>query len=238
MKRNLLFGLVFSMAMPLLAADASPKNAVISAAAALGNETNYSWLTTVEVPADAQFKPGPTNGKTEKGGYTTLAFEFGDNTAEAVIKGTNGAVKTENGWKSLAEAMKDNGGGGFNPTMFLARMVQNYKVPAAEAASLANNAKELKQDTNSISGDLTEAGAKDLLTFRRRGNGGPTVTDPKGSVKFWTKDGKLVKYQFHVQGSVDFNGNNFDVDRTTTVDIKDVNATKIDVAEDALKKLE
>lgn len=113
------------------------------------------------------------------------------------------------------------------------------RLPAAEAANFANNTKELKQDTNSISGDLTEAGAKDLLTFRRRGNGnGPTVTDPKGSVKFWIKDGKLVKYQFHVQGSVDFNGNNFDVDRTTTVEIKDINSTKIAVSEDAKKKLE
>jgi hypothetical protein len=239
MKKNLLLGMFTLLAGSLLAADSSPKDEVKNAAAALGGQTNYSWHQTVEVPADSQFKPGPTDGKTEKGGYTTLSFEFGDNTTEAVKKGTNGAVNTEDGWKSLAEAMKDNGDGGFNPTMFIARMVQNYKVPAVEAASLADDAKELKSDTNSISGDLTEAGAKELLTFRRRGNGGdgPTVTNPKGSVKFWIADGKLVKYQYHVQGTVSFNGNDRDVDRTTTVAIKDVNTTKIDVAADAKKLL-
>ena len=124
--------------------------------------------------------------------------------------------------------------------MFLARMVQNYKVPAVEAASLADDAKELKPDTNGISGDLTEAGAKELLTSGGGGSGGdgPTVTNPKGSVKFWIADGRLMKYPYHVPGTVSFNGNDRDVDRTTTVEIKDVNATKIDVAADAKKKLE
>ena len=240
MKKNLLFGLMALLAGSLLAADSSPKDDVKKAAAALGSQTNYTWQATVEVPADSPFKPGPTDGKTEKGGYTTLSFSFGDNSTEAVTKGTNGAVKTDDGWKTLAEALKDNGDGGFNPTMFIARRVQNYRVPAVEAASLADDAKELKQDTNSISGDLTEAGAKELLSFRRRGNGGdgPTVSNAKGSVKFWLSNGKLAKYQFHVQGTVSFNGNDRDVDRTTTVEIKNVNSTKIEVPDEVKKKLQ
>jgi hypothetical protein len=233
MKQNLLFGTMALIAGTLLAADSSPKDDVKKAAAALGSETNYAWQATVEVPADAPFKPGPTDGKTEKGGYTTLSFNFGGNTTEAATRGTNGVVKTDDGWKTLAEATKDDDGGGFNPTAFIARIVQNYKTPAAQAASLADAAKELKQDTNSISGDLTEAGAKAQLSFGRA-----TVTNPKGSVKFWVNDGKLVKYQFHLAGSADFNGNAFDIDRTTTVVIKDVNSTKIDMADDAKKKLE
>ncbi len=239
MKKNLLLSTLALLASSLLAADSSPKDDVKNAAAALGSQASYTWQATVEVPADSQFKPGPTDGKTEKGGYTTLSFSFGDNTTEAVLKGTNGAINTDDGWKTLAEAMKDNGDGGFNRTMFAARMVQNYKVPAVEAVSLAAAAKELKQDTNSISGDLTDAGAKELLSFRRRGNGGggPNITNPKGSVKFWIADGKLVKYQYHIQGTVSFNGNDRDVDRTTTVEIKDVNATKIDVDADAKKLL-
>lgn len=241
MKRNLLSGLMVLLVLPLLAAEANPKADVKNAAAALGNQTNYAWQATVEVPASSQFKPGPTDGKTEKGGYTMLSFSFGDNTTEAAIRGTNGAIKTDSGWQSLAEVMKDSGDGGFNPTLFLARRVQNYKLPAVEAASLADAAKELKQDTNSISGDLTEDGAKALLTFRPRGgNGGgegPTVSNAKGSLRFWLTDGKLVKYQFHVQGTVSFNGNDRDVDRTSTVEIKDVNSTKIEVPDDAKKKL-
>lgn len=239
MKKNLLLGIFVMAAGSLIAAD-SPKDDVKSAAAALGNQASYTWHATVVVPEDAQFKPGPTDGKTEKGGYTTLSFSFGDNTTEGALKGTNSAVKTDDGWKSAAEALKGGGGGGgFNPATFAARMVQNSKTPADEAASLADAAKELKTGTNGISGDLTEAGAKELLSFRRgRNGGGPEITNPKGSVIFWIADGKLSKYQYHVLGTVSFNGNDFDVDRTTTVEIKDVNTTKIDVPDDVKKILQ
>jgi hypothetical protein len=40
-----------------------------------------------------------------------------------------------------------------------------------------------------------------------------------------------------VQGTVSFNGNDRDVDRTTTVQIKDVGTTKLQVSDDAKKKL-
>ena len=238
MKKFSLLGMFTLLAGSLLAADSSPKDGVKNAAAALGSQTNYTWQATLEVPADSQFKPGPTDGKTEKGGYTTLSFSFGDNTSEAVIKGTNGAVNTDDGWQTLADAMKDSGDGGFNRTAFLARMVQSYKVPAVEAASLAEAAKELKLDAGVISGDLTEAGAKDLLTFRRRGNGGngPAVANPTGSVKFWLKDGAVAKYEFKLKGTVSFNGNDFENDRTTLVEIKEVGSTKLTIPEEAKKK--
>jgi hypothetical protein len=242
MKKHILPGLMALLAGSLLAADStSPKDDVKNAAKALGSQTNYTWHSTVESPNGGGRFSGPTDGKTEKGGYTTLSMKRDDNTIEAVLNGTNGAIKTpDNGWQSLAEATKDDGGGGFNPTMFLARLLQNFKAPDVQAADLAGQAKDLKKDTNAISGDLTEDGAKALLTFRPRGGNGeaPTVSDAKGSVKFWLADGKLVKCQFHVQGTVSFNGNDRDVDRTTTVEIKDVNSTKIEVPDEAKKKLQ
>jgi hypothetical protein len=241
MKRNLWFSVSLFVAASQFAAAASPKDEVTAAATALGSQKNYSWRTTVEVGNNSRFKPGPTEGKTEKDGYTTLSMSFNDTASEAVIKGTNAAIKTpDNGWQSASEALAD-AGGGFNPAMFIARTAQNYKTPDAEAARLAAQTKDLTAGTNGISGDLTEDGAKALLAFRPRGGnggGGPTITNPKGSVTVWLADGKLVKYQFHLSGSADFNGNPFDIDRTTTVEIKDVNTTKIDVAADAKKKLE
>src|SRR5258708_28216269 len=49
----------------------------------------------------------------------------------------------------------------------------------------------------------------------------PEITNPKGDVKFTVKDGTLAGYELHVTGSVSFNGNSRDVDRTTTVTISD-----------------
>ena len=66
---------------------------------------------------------------------------------------------------------------------------------------------------------------------------GPTIKDGKGSAKFWVKDGVLSKYEYKVTGSMNFNGNDIDVDRTTTVEIKEVGTTKIEVPEGAKKKL-
>jgi len=239
MKRNILFGTMVLLAGSLFAADASPKDAVKSAAKALGNQTNYSWKATVESPNGGGRFNGPTEGKTENGGYTWLSLSMRDDTVEAVLKGGKGAAKTEDGWQSLAELSQDNGDGGFNPNQFLARRLQSFKTPAVEATDLADQAKELKKDGDAYASDLTEAGAKAMLAFRppRGGDEGPTVSDAKGSVKFWVKDGQLAKYQYHVQGKVSFNGNDRDVDRTTTVVIKDVGTTKIQVSDDSKKKL-
>jgi hypothetical protein len=239
MKKNVLFSLAILAAGSLLAADSNLKDEVASAAAALGGQKNYSWKTLVDAGPNARFRPGPTEGKTEKDGYTQLSMTFNDNTTLAVIKGTNATVKTpDHDWQSAAEATQDTGGG-FNPATFIARLALNSKTPAAEAAALAAQAQNLAAGTNGISGDLTEAGAKALLPFRR-GSGGdaPTVTNPKGSVTFWITGGVLTKYQFHVTGTVSFNGNDRDVDRTSTTEIKDVGTTKMDVPDEAKKKLE
>lgn len=239
MKTNLLFSLALLAAGSLLTAAASPKDDVTSAATALGSQPNYSWHTTVDAGNGGRFRPGPTDGKTAKGGLTTLKLNFNDNSMEVVMQGTNTAVKTEeDGWQSAAEVLEDSGGGP-NPAMFAARMAQNFKAPADEAATLVTQAKDLQAGTNGISGDLTEEGAKALLTFRRGGNGdGPTVSDAKGTVTFWLADGKLVKFQTHVTGTVTFNGDDHDMDRTTTTEIKEVGTTKVEVSDDAKKKLE
>jgi hypothetical protein len=230
MKTSIVFGLMLATAASLVAAESTPKDDVTNAAKALADKASYSWKTTVAVPPDSQFRPGPTEGKLEKEGATRVSMTFGDNTTEFVLQGGKSAVHTEDGgWQSISE-LDDQG-----PGRFIGMMVRNFKAPAAQASDLAGDAKELKKDGDVYSSDLTEEGAKSLLQFRRGGNA--TVSDAKGSVKFWIKDGVLSKYEFHVQGKVSFNGNDRDVDRTTTVEIKDVGATKVEVPDEAKKKL-
>ena len=229
------------LAGSLIAADSGPKDDVKTAAGKLAAKSNYSWKTTVETPGGGgggRFRPGPTEGKTEKDGFTFLSMTRGDNTIEAVLKAGKGALKTADGWKSLAEAT-EGGDGQPNPARFIGRMLQNFKTPAAQAEDLAAKTKELKKSDDAYTGELTEAGAKELLTFGPRPGGGnaPTPSNAKGSVKFWLKDGALSKYEFKLQGTINFNGNDVEVDRTTTVEIKDVGSTKLDVPEEAKKKL-
>jgi len=113
------------------------------------------------------------------------------------------------------------------------------KAPAAQAEDLAGKVKELKKDGEAYVGELTEDGAKAQLSFGgRAGGNGPEISGAKGSVKFWIKDGVLAKYELKVKGTMSFNGNDRDIDRTTTVEIKDIGSTKIEVSDEAKKKLE
>jgi hypothetical protein len=231
MKKLLLCLALVTPAM-LFAADA--KEEVTAAARKLGEQANYTWKTTVAVPESAQIRPGPTDGKTEKDGFTHVKMSFRDNPVEIVKKGDKAAFTNQDGgWQTLAEAEGQEGRG-----RFMVGMVRGLRAPVEQATEIAAGAKELKKDGDVIAGDLTEDAAKTLMRFRRGGGGeGPAISGAKGSAKFWIKDGVLTKYEFKVSGKMDFNGNEIDMDRTTTVEIKDVGATKVEVPEAAKKKL-
>jgi hypothetical protein len=232
MKNRISFAVVLLTAGSVWAADSAPKDDITAAIKKLAEEANYSWRTTTVVPEDARFKPGPVDGQTEKGGLTFATFTNGDNKTKALIKGEKASVTDQDGeWQAIADLGTEGRG------WFVGMMVKNLKTPAVQAADIAATAKEIKKDGDVYSSALTEDGAKTLLTFRPRGGDGPAVTDPKGSVKFWIKDGSLAKYEFKVTGKVSFNGNDFDVDRATTIEVKDVGTTKLTPPEEAKKKL-
>ncbi len=234
MKRPILFGTLALIAASLLAANAAPKDDVTAAAKKLADKDNYAWKQTTENAGGGGFGGGASEGKIEKEGYLWLSMTMRDNTIEAVKKGDKGAIKTADGWQSISEATSGDPG----PGTFIARRVQNFKAPATQAEDLASKVKELKKEGDTYSGDLTDEGAKSQLMFGGRpGGGGPEISGAKGSVKFWIADGLLSKYQVKVQGKVSFNGNDRDIDRTTTIEIKDVGSTKIQVPDDAKKKL-
>ena len=223
MKQQLIFGTIMIAATSLLAADA--KDEVTKAAKKLAQAGGYSWKSTIE-GGQARFR-GPTEGKLSKDGTTHLVMTRGENKVEAYLKGEKGAIKAGDEWQSLSEVGEDN-----QRMAFLVRTLKTFKNPAEQAQDLASKTKELKKDEDTYSGDLTDEGAKQVLT-RGRGEG----SDAKGSVKFWIKDGQLSKYEFKIQGKLSVNGNDVDVDRTTTTEIKDVGSTKVEVPDDAKKKL-
>jgi hypothetical protein len=220
-----------------MAADSGSKDEIKAAAKKLGD--NYSWKSTVENPGGGGgrgFGGGPVEGKTA-GGTTWVSFARRDSTVDAYLSGTNkGAIKTEDGWTSLADATQD-GGGGFNPAAFTARAARNLKLPAVQAAELADATSSLKKEGEAYVGDLTEQGAKDLMAFRGMGGQGPEISGAKGSAKFWVQDGKLSKYQYQVKGTINFNGEDREINRTTTIELKDIGSTKVEVPADAKSKM-
>jgi hypothetical protein len=236
--------LAFAVAM----AQAAPKDEVTEAAKKLSEKGNYSWTTKSENAAGGggggqggggRFRAGPTEGK-HADGTTYLSVQRGDNTTEVVLKGDKGAIKTQDGWQSLSEL---GGEGAQGLGRFMANQYRNFKAPAAQAQEIIGLVKEVKKEGDAYTGELTEEGVKSLMAFgggRRGGQGGgqgPEVSGGKGTAKFWVKDGALAKYEYNVQGSMTFGDNERQINRTTTVEIKDIGTTKVEVPSEAKEKL-
>jgi hypothetical protein len=217
-----------------MAADIDSNAELKAATDKLASQPNYSWTSTTKLDprGNQNFRMGPTQGKTEKDGWSHTATSFNDNSIETFIKGTKGAMKRDDEWLTVEDLESDDRGA------FMARRIKGFKTPAIEAAELASQAKELKKgDGGEYSGELTEDGAKALLTrWGRRGGDGPSGA--KGSVKFWIKDGVLSRFQWQVQGTFRRDdGEDRKTDRTTTVEIKDIGSTKLVVPAEVKKKL-
>lgn len=237
MKRSMLIGGATLLAGSLIALGATPKEEVTAAAKKLADQPNYSWKQTITMPEGGQFRPGPTVGKAQKDGLLWVSMTMRDSETQMLRKGDKAAYTDQDGnWQAVTE-----GDSGEGPGRFMGMMVRNLRAPAVQVEQLLTNTAALKKDGDAYTADLTEEGAKTMMMFGRRGRGGggegPSITGAKGSAKFWVKDGMLTKYEYKVQGKMTFNNNEREVDRTTTVEIKDVGTTKIDVPEDAKKKV-
>ena len=237
MKKSVMLAALMLAAAPLMAAD--PKEEVINAAKKLAAADNYSWHQAVENAGGGGGGRrggfgGPSDGQTQKDGLTLRKMVRGDNTMQIVSKGDKGAMTDQDGnWQSFEEMAQNFGGGGGGRSPFA-----NFKAPAAQVQDLVNQATDLKESDGAYVGSLSEEGAKKVLIPFNRGDGnGPEVSGAKGSVKFWVKDGMLSKYEIKVQGKITFNENERDVDRTTTVEIKDVGTTKVVIPDEAQKKM-
>ncbi len=234
MKRILTATFLSSFALTLCLADA--KDDVKAAAKKLSDAPNYSWTAVTEIEG-RQSTPAPISGKAEKGGFAVLTQERDGNTTTAVLKGDKGVLKTEDGWQTAEElrAAASGGGGGWMRGQLL-----RSRIPGDEAGKLADKVKELKSLDGVVSGDLTEEGAKELAAFGRGGRPGGQAPEPKNakaSVKYWLKEGQISKVQVKISSTVNIQGEDRDMTRTTTYELKAVGTTKVEVPEEAKKKI-
>lgn len=222
-----------------LTAFADPKEDVKAAAAKLAGAPCYTWTAKTDMGANSQYTPGVITGKADKGGYAVISQERDGNVTMAVMKGDKGVVKTESGWKTAEELRAAAQGGGGGGGMRAAGLLRT-RLPSDDAGKLADKAQGLKLVEGAITGDLTEAGAKELLSFGRGGgqNQPPEAKNAKGTVKYWLKDGQIAKMEVKVAGTITTrNGEDRDMARTTTYEIKDIGTTKVEAPAEAKAKL-
>ncbi len=235
MKRLLVISLSAFLTQLVFAADSSPKSKISAASKQLGEKSNYSWTSTSKEADGSTGRLGPIEGKAEKGGLTYLSFSVSDVPVEVYMKGEKGTAKALEGWQSFDDISQTS-----TAAAGIVKFLRAHKSPVSESATLADKATELKESDGIVLGDLKEEAVKELLlrgARRREGQDPPKIANPKGSVKFWIKEGALTKYELNVQGKVTAGDRETDVNRTTTVEIKDADATKLELPADAKEKM-
>lgn len=235
MKKLIMLGLIGMVAGGLHAADASPKDKIAAAARKVGDQSNYSWTTTTKEADGSPGRLGPIDGKAEKGGVTFLGFAIGGLPVEVCMKGDKGTAKALEGWQTFDEIAATGG-----TAAAVVKYLRSYQTPVAESASLAGKLTDLKEADGAVLGNLKEDALKELLLFgtrQREGQEPPKIEGAKGAVKFWIKDGALTKYEIQIQGKVTAGERVMDINRTTTIEIKEVGTTKLEVPDEAKPKL-
>lgn len=250
--------LLLTSALAAPFALAAPADDVAAAVKKIADAPNYSWTVTTEF-ANAQFPALPAEGATEKGGYTVVKVTFGDNTFTTVRKGEQAVSQGRDGiWLTMEERRAQfagggtpqpggpgSGGGGVGRGgrggmgFFGGSATQSDL--ARDVTNLAAKLQDAKLVDGAITGTLPAEEAARLLSFPRGGRGGGQAPAPKNasaSVRFWIKDGTLAKYAVNAKGTVTTpNGDERDIDLTTTTEFKNVGTAKIVVPEEAKKKL-
>jgi hypothetical protein len=232
MRLTTLFTFAAGLASSVLLAHAAAKDDLEKAIQQLEQAGGYSWKATSE---SSQFNMGPTLGKIDKDGRALVSRTWGDNTIQSAHHGDKGATETQDGWRSLAELEAEQGD---NRGRFRARMLRAFEPPAAQAAGLLKAAGDITPSDGAHVASLSEAKVKELMSFGGAGGQGPEISGAKGSVKFWVEQGMLKKYQYSVKGTMNWNNEDREIDRTTTVEISDVGTTKVELPEAAKAKMQ
>jgi len=233
----------------LLAANAAPKDDVIAAAKKLGR-TSYSWNSTSTHlerggPGGPEGGGGPggpppgggaIEGKASQDGVIAVSMALREGAVEVIKQGGKTVFNSGQSW----EAAGDPADAGPGPDGFIAMMAQSITAPAAEAQDLAAKAAGLDLVAGAYLGELSEADAQAVALpfWPPPGGEGPTVSNAKASVRFWVQNGVLTRYELKTSAKVNFDGDERDLDRTTTVEIKDVGTTTVVVPEEAKKLLQ
>jgi hypothetical protein len=215
------------------AAETGPKGEVQNAIQRLAAQANYSWTSTVTVnEAGASARQSPTEGQTELNGYSFFKLKIGESPVEAAFRGQKATIKIEGEWVSAAELQGER--------MWLARRLSTFKPPAGEAQELLSKTTFMSKDKSGFYAELTANGVRELLALRSRNGDLNSVTgNPRGWVRFWLEKGLLTKYEFNLQGAIAGDNTLFiDVNRTTSVEIKKVGSTRVELPAEARKKLD
>lgn len=264
--RHLATALSFALGFTASIVFAAPADDLTAAAKKLAEASNYAWTTTTEMansqfpamPADGVTEKGgftvitrSFNGTTmqtvRKGTEVVSQNRDGDWVSAEELRaqfGQRGGGGGNGGGGGGGQRGGGGGRGGFgggmfggaasNPAEQIANYISKLKTLTVEDGAIVGVAKG--EDAAAL---LAPAGGRGGRGGQGGNGGGGGNFGPKYSsvtLKFWVKDGAVTKYTVRSLGTISFNGEERDLDSTTTTEIKNVGSAKVEVPEAAKKK--
>jgi hypothetical protein len=146
--------------------------------------------------------------------------------------GRRGGMRGRGGWGG------SEGRGTGTPPAY-SNLQRTLSRPHEEVAIIVAGYTEIRPEPDGASGTLSETNAKLLLVHA--GQKDITPLHAKGTFRLWVKDGELTKYQVTLEGTLAVTANGerreVTVHQTATTTLRAVGSTKIEVPEEARKKL-
>lgn len=131
------------------------------------------------------------------------------------------------------------GGGDERTDAAYSNLQNTLSRPHEEIAIIVAGASDLKVSDDVVTGTLSETAAALLLVHPGQKDISPRRA--AGTVRLWVKNGVLQKYETRLQGTLVVDGRDgrreVTVNQTATTTLGDVGSTKVEVPEDARKKL-
>jgi hypothetical protein len=125
------------------------------------------------------------------------------------------------------------------PTLAYSNLQKTLSRPHEEIGISGAGDTEIKAEGDIITGTLNETSAKLLLVHA--GQKEITPLKATGTFRLWIKDGALVKYEVKLEGTiaVEIRGDRHEivVHQTATTTLSGVGVTKVEVPDEAIKKL-
>lgn len=253
MKKYLMIAVCCGLALAsgLAARAAGAPDALTSlsqASKALAELPNYSWSLNIIIEG-MPFSPGIIYGKTQKGGYAHLKTEINGQILETAIKDYRKAITTPSGWVAAREFKtpmpKDNSKP--DPAAMVAQLLLDLQSPDLETEKMLGKIKTVKPGKDGcLVAEVAEDVAREVMAPNRQMPGISTKPPPpksaKSVIRFWIKDGLLVKSEIEVKLIVIGQPGKKDrlerkITKHITTEIKDIGKTTVLVPEDAKRLL-
>jgi hypothetical protein len=195
---------------------------------------SYSWKETTSDVVAAKKSSMIINGEADPGGTTSILVDLGSRQIQGYRYENKVYVScSQRNWRSESLLRSHE-----TPGEFMARLVRGVLPPATELGLILKNSDKMKKDGELLSGDLTPGLASSLLDHGGKHPNKIKRRDARGmgTVKIWTKEGTVTKYEIKLHGKVDLDGRETEVDRTRTIEITDVGKAPVPLPASVRKK--